>query len=89
MACDARWDRSGSRASTPARPRRNALSAAATLISSSSAVSRAEKPRTSRNTSAARCKPGRYCSAATNASSTASRASYLASGAMPHSSVSG
>ena len=44
-------------------------------------ASRAEKPSTSRRISAARCRGGRCWSAATNASSIASRCSYSASGA--------
>ncbi len=74
------WLRSGIRPSMAARARWSALLAAATVVPSISATSFAEKPSTSRRMSTARWRPGRCCSAATNASSTASRRSYRASG---------
>ena len=54
----------------------------AIAIAAALAISAAEKPSTSNSTSAARWLPGRCCSIATNASSTASRCSYRASGAV-------
>ena len=72
VAC---WERSGSRSSTEARARCIALLTDAGVVSSISATSLAEKPRTSRRISTARWLAGRCCSAAMNASSTLSRAS--------------
>ena len=63
-----------------ARARCSALFAAATLVSSSVAVSLAGQPSTSRTISAARCRGGSTCSAARNASSIVSRSTTTASG---------
>ena len=63
-----------------ARARCSALFAAATLVSSNSAVSLAGQPSTSRHISAARCFGGSTCSAARNASSIVSRSIARASG---------
>jgi hypothetical protein len=63
-----------------ARARCSALFAAATLVSSSAAVSAAGRPSTSRASSAARCRGGSTCSAARNASSIVSFATATASG---------
>ena len=72
VAC---WLRAGRRLSTAARARCSALFTEATVVSSVSATSRAEKPSTSRRTRTARCRAGRCWSAATKASSTDSRCS--------------
>jgi hypothetical protein len=63
-----------------ARARWSALLAAATLVPSSSALSPAGQPRTSRATNAARCRGGSTCSAARNAGSIVSRSTTTASG---------
>ena len=63
-----------------ARARCSALLAAATLVSSSVAVSLAGQPSTSRAISAARCRGGSTCIAARNASSMVSRSTTTASG---------
>ena len=63
-----------------ARARCRALFAAATLVSSSAAVSLAGQPSTSRAISAARWRGGSTCSAARNASSIVSRSTTTASG---------
>jgi hypothetical protein len=57
------------------RARWSALLTEATLVSSASATSAAENPSTSRRIRTARWFGGSSCSAATNASSTASRCS--------------
>ena len=66
--------REGGRARRPG-PAAARSSPTATVVSRLSAVSAAENASTSRNTSTARCRGGRCWSAATNASSTASRCS--------------
>ena len=68
-----------------ARARCSALFTDASLTSSMSATSPDRKPSTSRSTSAARCRGGSFCTAATNASAIVSRASYRASGPTPRS----
>ena len=65
----------GSRSSTDLCARCRALSIDTGVVSSTAAVSRAEKPRTSRRISTARCRAGRCWSAAMKASSIASRCS--------------
>jgi hypothetical protein len=67
--------RSGARSSIALRARCSALFTEATVVSSASATSAAEKPSTSRRMRTARCVPGRCWSAATKASSTLSRSS--------------
>ena len=67
--------RSGTRSSIDWRARCSALFTEATVVSSDSATSRAEKPSTSRRISTARCRGGSCWSAATKASSTLSRCS--------------
>ena len=69
------WLCSGIRSSAALRARCSALLTDATDVSSVSATSAAEKPRTSRMISTARCVAGRCWRAATNASSSASRCS--------------
>jgi hypothetical protein len=63
-----------------ARARWSALFAAATVVSRRDAVSLAVQPSTSRAINAARCRGGRTCMAATNASSIVSRSTTTASG---------
>ena len=63
-----------------ARARCRALLAAATLVPSAEAVSLAGQPSTSRAISAARCRGGRTCRAARNASEMVSREMATASG---------
>ncbi len=70
----------GSERSMVARARCSALFTEASLTSSMSAASEDRKPSTSRSTSAARCRGGSFCTAATNASAIVSWASYRASG---------
>ena len=65
----------GTFSATIRRARCRALFTDAVEVSIVVAISAAEKPRTSNSSSAARWLPGRCCSAATNASSTASRCS--------------
>ena len=67
-------------AASVARARCTALFTDAVVVTIIVATSAAENPRTSMSSSAARWLPGRCCSAATNASSTASRSSTVASG---------
>jgi hypothetical protein len=65
----------GSCSSTDRWARSKALSIETGVVSSTAAVSRAEKPRTSRRMSTALWRAGRCCSAAMKASSIPSRCS--------------
>jgi hypothetical protein len=72
--------RAGNRSRRVARARWSALLAAATVVSSSDAVSPAGQPSTSRRSSTARCHGGRSWMTARNVSSMVSLATTTASG---------